>query len=71
MKKKALINRLGITGPIAFLSYIAAMVFAPLAYPGYSSLSQPVSDLSASNAPSRVLWGQLGLSCRLQDVPGV
>ncbi len=57
--KQALINRLGILGIVSFLSYFAAVVFSPLAYPGYSWLRQAVSDLSAADAPSRVLWGQL------------
>ena len=30
----------------------AAVVFAPLAYPGYNWMAQAVSDLSAANAPS-------------------
>ena len=34
-------------------------VFSPLAYPGYNWMSQAVSDLSASNAPSLKLWNQL------------
>ncbi len=57
--KQALINRLGLLGIVSFLSYLAAVVFSPLAYPGYSWLRQAVSDLSAADAPSRALWGQL------------
>lgn len=49
----------GIFGIISLLSYLAAVVFSPLAYPGYDWMSQAVSDLSAATAPSRVLWGQL------------
>lgn len=56
---KKLINRLGLTGIIALISYTAAVIFSPLAYPGYNWLSQAVSDLSAENAPSRMLWDQL------------
>ena len=37
-------------GVAAFLSYTAAVVFSPLAYPGYDWMAQAVSDLSASNA---------------------
>ena len=44
---------------VSFLSYTAAVVFAPLAYPGYNWLAQAVSDLSAANAPSLALWNQL------------
>lgn len=32
------------------MSYTAAVVFSPLAYPGYDWMAQAVSDLSASNA---------------------
>lgn len=53
------IQWLGLLGVVSFLSYAAAVVFSPLAYPGYDWMAQAVSDLSASNAPSRVLWGQL------------
>ena len=57
--KKTLIQKLGLIGIVSFLSYTAAVVFAPLAYPGYDWLSQAVSDLSAANAPSLALWNQL------------
>ena len=57
--KKALIQKLGLLGIVSFLSYTAAVIFAPLAYPGYDWLSQAVSDLSAANAPSLALWNQL------------
>lgn len=57
--KRTLINHLGLLGVISLLSYTAAVVFAPLAYPGYDWMSQAVSDLSASNAPSKMLWEQL------------
>lgn len=57
--KKGLINRLGLLGVVSFLSYAAAVIFSPLGYPGYDRMSQAVSDLSAINAPSRVLWNQL------------
>ena len=59
MKKKTLINYIGLLGAAAFLSYLAAVIFAPLAYPGYEWTKQAVSDLSAENAPSRILWRQL------------
>lgn len=54
-----LINWLGLTGIFALISYAAAVCISPLAYPGYDWFSQAVSDLSAENAPSRILWGQL------------
>lgn len=53
------INRLGLLGPISFISYIIAMVFAPMAYLNYDWMAQAVSDLSAQNSPSRILWDQL------------
>ncbi len=57
--KKPLIQWLGLLGPVSFLSYAAAVLFAPLAYPGYNWLAQAVSDLSAVNAPSLALWNRL------------
>lgn len=56
---KKLINWLGLTGILALVSYAAAVFLSPLAYPGYDPLAQAVSDLSAQDAPSRALWGQL------------
>lgn len=58
-EKKHLLNYCGLLGVVAFLSYTAAVVFSPLAYPGYNWMAQAVSDLSASNAPSLRLWNQL------------
>ena len=57
--KKSLINYLGLLGVISFLSYTAAVIFSPLAYPGYDWMRQAVSDLSAANSPSLSLWNQL------------
>lgn len=57
--KKNFLNICGLLGVVSFLSYAAAVIFAPLAYPGYDWLSQAVSDLSAANAPSLSLWNQL------------
>lgn len=57
--KKPLINWLGLLGVVSLLSYTAAVVFSPLAYPGYNWMAQAVSDLSAANSPSRILWNQL------------
>lgn len=56
---KSMIQRLGLLGVVSLLSYTAAVVFSPLAYPGYDWMSQAVSDLSAGNAPSKMLWDQL------------
>lgn len=66
--KKTLINWLGLLGVISLLSYTAAVIFAPAAYPGYNWMVQAVSDLSAGNAPSRMLWQQLS---SLYDICGV
>ena len=57
--RRKLIHWLGLTGVLALLSYTAAEVFSPLAYPGYNWMAQAVSDLSAEAAPSRQLWNQL------------
>jgi len=68
MKQKNLINWLGLLGVVSFVSYLAAVVLSPLAYPGYDWKSRAVSDLSAANAPSLALWNQL--SC-LYGVCGI
>ena len=59
MRKKNFMNYCGLLGIVALLSYTAAVVFSPLAYPGYNWMAQAVSDLSATNAPSLGLWNQL------------
>jgi len=56
---KTLINWLGLSGVIALISYTAAVIFSPSAYPGYNWKAQAVSDLSAEKAPSRSLWTKL------------
>ena len=56
---RKLINWLGLTGIVAFVSYTLAVVISPSAYPGYNWTEQAVSDLSAENAPSRMLWNQI------------
>ena len=57
--QRKLIQWLGLTGILAMLSYTAAVVFSPSAYPGYNWMAQAVSDLSADSAPSRGLWNRL------------
>lgn len=57
--KRTFLNYCGLLGLVSLLSYTAAVVFAPLAYPGYNWMAQAVSDLSAANAPSLTLWNQL------------
>lgn len=58
-KKKTLINWLGLLGVASLLSYLLAVLFSPLAYPGYDWMRQAVSDLSAADSPSRQLWAEL------------
>ena len=58
-EERGLLNRLGLTGVVALVSYAAAVAFSPAAYPGYDWMAQAVSDLSAVSAPSRQLWSQL------------
>ena len=55
---RKLINWLGLTGVVAFVSYTLAVVISPSAFPGYNWMEQAVSDLSAETAPSRMLWNQ-------------
>lgn len=57
--KKKLINWFGLIGIIQLISYTAAIVFSPMAFPGYDWKSMAASDLSAMDAPSRILWDQL------------
>lgn len=67
-EKKTLLNYCGLLGVVSLLSYTAAVVFSPLAYPGYNWMAQAVSDLSAANAPSLALWNRLSSlynSCEL------
>ncbi len=57
--QKTLLQKLGLLGVVSLLSYTAAVIFSPLAYPDYDWMAQAVSDLSAANAPSLTLWNQL------------
>ena len=59
IKSKTPQQILGLMGIVSLLSYAAAVVFSPRAYPGYQWMAQAVSDLSADAAPSRGLWNQL------------
>lgn len=43
MKKRTLLNYCGLLGIVSLLSYTAAVVFSPLAYPGYNWMAQAVS----------------------------
>ena len=67
-EKRTLLNYCGLLGIVSLLSYTAAVVVSPLAYPGYNWMAQAVSDLSAANAPSLALWNRLSSlynSCEL------
>lgn len=57
--KRTLIQWFGLLGVLSLISYTAAVLFSPLAYPNYNWMAQAVSDLSAANAPSKMLWDQL------------
>lgn len=48
-------------GIAASLLYAGMLVFVPMAWPGYSSASQAVSELSAIDAPTRRLWTSLSI----------
>ena len=47
MKKKTMLQKLGLLGLVSFLSYTAAVVFAPRAYPGYNWMAQALRSLTA------------------------
>jgi hypothetical membrane protein len=48
-------------GVLASLLYIAMNIFIPPLYPGYNWITQIVSELSAVDAPTRLLWFPLGI----------
>lgn len=48
-----------ICGILAALHYTAINLIVPQFFPGYSSFSQTVSELSAIGAPTRQLWNEL------------
>lgn len=58
-RKRSMIHYMGLLGIVSLFSYALAVVFSPSAYPGYHWMEQAVSDLSAQNAPSKMLWDQL------------
>ena len=66
--KRTLVQKLGLLGLVSFFSYAAAVIFAPLAYPGYDWMAQAVSDLSAADAPSLALWNQLSVGYNACEV---
>lgn len=52
-------------GIAAALLYVIMLVFVPMGWPGYSSATQTVSELSAIDAPTRHLWVALGIGYTL------
>jgi hypothetical protein len=52
-------------GILAPLLYVGMLVFIPAQWPGYSSASRTVSELSAIGAPTRPLWVPLGIAYTL------
>jgi hypothetical protein len=50
-----------IAGIIAPLYYVVMNIVADIFYPGYSSVTQTISELSAIGAPTRTLWILMGL----------
>jgi len=55
-RQTALQQALLVCGIISALVYAAMLIIVPVFWPGYSSASQTVSELSAIGAPSRSLW---------------
>jgi hypothetical protein len=51
-----------IGGVVSALLYAAMLVLVPMGWPGYSSATQTVSELSAIDAPTRSLWLRLGVA---------
>jgi len=52
-------------GIISSLLYAGMLVFVPMQWNDYSSASQTVSELSAIDAPTRILWMPLGIAYTL------
>ena len=53
--KKKLINYLCLTGILSFIFYLLHDIIGAIYYPGYNWMSQAVSDLTATDAPSFVI----------------
>jgi hypothetical protein len=49
-----------LSGVLSALLYAGMLVIVPMAWDGYSSAAQTVSELSAIDAPTRSLWVPLG-----------
>jgi hypothetical protein len=48
-------------GILSSLLYVSMLIFIPMRFEGYNSISQTISELSAIGAPSRSLWVPLGI----------
>jgi hypothetical protein len=48
-------------GILSSLLYVAMLIFVPMQYEGYNSVTQTISELSAIGAPTRSLWVPLGI----------
>ena len=57
MKRKILL----VCGILSSLLYVAMNIFVPMQYKGYNSASQTVSELSAIDTPTRILWVSLAI----------
>ena len=55
MKKKNLINWLALSGILSIIFYLLHDIVGAMNYPGYNWMSQAVSDLTATDAPSFVI----------------
>ena len=51
--KKSLVQWLALSGVIGTAAYFLHVVVGKMNYPGYSSLAQAISDLTAADSPSR------------------
>ena len=55
-------------GILSSLWYVAINIIVPTYYPGYSSMSLTVSELSAIGAPTRYLWVVLCIPFTLLEI---
>ena len=55
MKNKELINYLCLSGILSFIFYLLHDIIGSLHYPSYNWMSQAVSDLTATDAPSFII----------------
>jgi hypothetical protein len=65
---EAMQKALLICGVFASLRYVAVNFIVPLNYPGYNSMSQTISELSAIGAPTRHLWVVLCIPFTLLEI---